>query len=498
MASFESFRAVRWVRSMNLVLQAILFLTFFAGLNYLAKNHSARFDLTQYRRYSLSAETLSYVRNLPQNIRVVATVSEDVTDIPVEVRGLINEYVRATETSGHGKVTFEVVNVYRNRRRAEELGLEQPNVLLLISGDRPRGLRMDELYQMKRSGNELVREAFQGEQVLTSAMLEVSKPERQHIYFLVGHGELQPDDTNAAKGLSTLANELRVRNFAVDTLDLSINRRIPEDAALLVAVAPQTAYSDSEREMLRQYAKVNAGRIILLLAPGVSQIRLGLYELLVEDWGITVLDDVIYETDPKYRTDDGDLIVREFAPHPITETLLSYKWYLRWGYTRTVSPIPVAGSGLNVTTVAAVSKTAWGDVGYRSGLPPAFGNTGNTHPTAGMKPEGQLGVVVASERIAPRGNLQFSVRAGRVVVFGSGDFVANQRIESAGNQEVFLRAVNWAVERDWALTVPSRPIERFQLAMSAADLNRMNYLLWFALPGATALLGLIVYWTRRK
>ncbi len=46
MPPFDSFRAARWVRTLNLVLQAVLFLTLFAGLNYLARNHAWRFDLT--------------------------------------------------------------------------------------------------------------------------------------------------------------------------------------------------------------------------------------------------------------------------------------------------------------------------------------------------------------------------------------------------------------------------------------------------------------------
>jgi hypothetical protein len=35
----QSFRAVRWLRTLNLVLQAFLVLTLFGGLNYLARNH---------------------------------------------------------------------------------------------------------------------------------------------------------------------------------------------------------------------------------------------------------------------------------------------------------------------------------------------------------------------------------------------------------------------------------------------------------------------------
>ena len=109
-----------------------------------------------------------------------------------------------------------------------------------------------------------------------------------------------------------------------------------------------------------------------------------------------------------------------------------------------------------------------------------------------------MGVAVASERISVRDNLPFSVRGGRLVVFGTGDLIANNRLGVAGNWNVFLGAVNWSVDRDSQLNIPARPIERFQLSLSADNLLKLRYTLLLALPAAAALLGLIVYWTRRS
>ena len=91
----DSFRAARWIRTLNLVLQAILFLTFIGGLNYLAGAHAWRKDLTRYRRYSLSPETLSYLAELSRPVHIVTT-SDEKSDNP-EVDGLLREYVNATE-----------------------------------------------------------------------------------------------------------------------------------------------------------------------------------------------------------------------------------------------------------------------------------------------------------------------------------------------------------------------------------------------------------------
>lgn len=84
-----------------------------------------------------------------------------------------------------------------------------------------------------------------------------------------------------------------------------------------------------------------------------------------------------------------------------------------------------------------------------------------------------------------------------MVVFGTGDMISNARFEIAGNRAVFLNAVNWTVDRDLQLSIPPRPIERFQLSISAAEFSKLRYALLLILPGAALLLGMLVYWTRR-
>ncbi len=113
-----------------------------------------------------------------------------------------------------------------------------------------------------------------------------------------------------------------------------------------------------------------------------------------------------------------------------------------------------------------------------------------------MDPPDRLGVVVASERLAVRDNLPFSVPGGKLVVFGNGDLVTNGRLDNA-SLLVALNAVNWAVDRDHQLAIAPRPIERFQLSLTATDFTRLRYALLLALPGGALLLGLLVYWTRR-
>jgi len=489
MSFVQSYRAVRWLRTLNLVLQAVLVLTFFAGLNYVAKNHAWRFDLTKQQKYSLSPETLSYVRNLQRPVHIIMTLSPE-SENP-EVKGLIDEYVYATEERGAGQITKELLDVYQNRKRSEELGVEQADILMLVSGTRRRVVTINELYTMK----EKKRHTFHGEQVLTAAILDVSTPVRQKIYFIDGHSELRIDDADAQRGLSALREALKLRNFEVDSVNLTVARGIPNDASLLVGVRPRSSFSKAEQELLRQHLAANAGRLLLFLEPGQSAAALGLEDLLL-DWGVLVQNDVIVDPEPANVAENGDLLVWAFPEHPITKTMHEYKQPLRLGLSRTVMPDPgrTIGGGLNTVTLAATSKSAWGERDFRSAS--KYDPGIDTRPLPGMDPPDRLGLIVASERLAVRDNLPFSVRGGKLVVFGTGDLPANARIDQ-GNFAIFLNAVNWAVDRDRQLSIPARPVERFQLSLSAADFTKLRYTLLLALPGGAMLLGLLVYWTRR-
>mgnify|MGYP000446640182 CR=1 FL=1 len=491
---FHTFRAVRWLRTLNLLLQALLVLTLVGGLNYLARNHPLRFDLTRHRSFSLSPETLSYVKNLTRPVRIVVTVNADSAN--PEVRGLLQEYRLATEANPAGAIKVDYIDVYQNRREAEPLGLDQPDVILLLAGDQRRALPVDELYRITRDKDgKPQRTAFLGEQALTAALLDVSDPDRKKIFFLGGHGELRPEDTDPNRGLSLVRDQLRIRNFDVESLDLTVARQIPEKAALLIAVAPQSGFNAKERELLRQYLSASAGRLILFLAPGAAH---GLEDLLL-DWGILVDDTLIADTGNGNMTEDGDLIIGAFQPHPVTRTLLDFGLALRFGPTRSVRPDPgrsLTGT-LNTVTLAASSTTAWGERSYRERIIPRYDPGIDLRPIPGMEPKDRLGVVTAAERVAVREGLAFSLRGGRLIVFGSGDVIANSRITNAGNLSIFLSAVNWTVDRDTQLNIPARPIERFQLSLSAGELTKLRYALLFAVPGLAALLGLAVYWTRR-
>ncbi len=490
----DSFRAARWVRLINLILQAVLFVSFFAGLNYVARKHTWRFDLSENHRQSLSPETKSYLNELQQDVRVIVTLTDDKDNTELaqaykDISTLLREYNYTSARNERGRIMVEYLDVYQNRKKAEELRIEVPNVVLLLCGDKRRVLLPFDFYQIRKKGKDYTREAFKGEATLTAAILDVSSPEKKKIYFLQGHAELNPDDVSE-RGLSQIRDELRNRNFEMASLDLAQTRKVPDDASLLIIAGQQGRYQRAEEELLRNYLQTRAGRLIWMIDPWRDS---GL-ENLIFDWGVLVYDKQIYDIDPNEQDENSNLRLRYFRAHDITQNIINNAMPVIVGPTRVVS-VDIGrpkDDGLTVNTLINSSPSSWGETSYRlRHIKPEF--------TAGedLRDKEGLGVLTVSERLKPANNLPLSIKGGRLAVFGTSDLVTNNRISIVGNLNLFLATVNWCVERDAQLNIPARPIESFQLALSQEQIAQLRLGLLFIVPGAVALLGFIVAWTRR-
>lgn len=503
MAEPTRFRANRWLRTVNLALQALLVLTFTAGLNYVAISHPWRFDLTASHRYTLSPETVAFLRDkITRPAKIVVTIPED-TEKPAaaaalaDLRGLLREYVIATMSSPGRRITVEYLNVAQRLKEAAELGVDQPDLVYVISGDRRRAIPLDELYKVKDKR----REAFLGEAAITPALLEVSSPDKSRIYFLTGEGEMAIDSTDPNRGLSELRDQLQMLNYEALPLNLNAVPRVPDDASLVVVAEPNAGVSPGVLDKLRLYAqgadRQRPGSLIIVMPNVLMGRNHGMDRLLRDDWGIDAGDDVIVDPTPGALTDNGALLLNRYLAHPVTQKLIDYRLQLPIGPSRSlIADVPRTNRGdLSITSLAIAGSEAWGERTLQAGQPAVYnpGIDSKANPMTG----GVLGAIMLSERTGAANELNFSLPRGRVIVFG-GDVFSNDRLANPANRTLILNAINWIINRDTQLNVPARPIDRYQLTLSQSDLGRLRLSLLFIAPGIAAALGLLVYWTRRN
>lgn len=489
MKHFESFESNRWIWRINLFLQVILIFALFGIVNYIGMNVYVRHDLTRNRAFSLSPETISYIRELTEPVNFYVTIAPDEQDENIDqayrdVRGILREFEYVSRENPTGHIRVEMLNVYAQRVRAESLGIDQPNVVILESGGLKIPVFLDELYNTKN----LERSQFQGEKVFTSRLLDVTSREKPVLYFLQGHGEMRLADVDPLRGISQLAASLQGRNYNTYELDLSSTRRVPEDADMVIILSPQSPILQAEQEILREYLNAGNGRVLI----GVDPAREHGLEDLFFDWGILVDDVVAIETDPNFRDPAGDLRVRRMAPHPITQVLIDNQLPVLMGFARSVRADPgrPLDDSLEVVELMATSESSFGESNYSQAGRPAF------DPSRDLR--GPIKLATVAERKVDS-QLGVNLPGGRVIAFGNTDFIANHRIvQSTGNFTLFLNSVSWALARDNRLNIPARPVERLQLTLSQEQLAWARISILAGPSLIVALIGSIVYLSRRR
>ncbi len=490
MRAWESYQFANRLKRLHHYVRILLMLSFLVGLNYLAWQHFRRFDLTEGRRYALSPETRAYLQELTQPVRIVVTIPANSPRAEEQAlfhytSRLLQEYVYQSRRPDGFLLSTEFVDIYQDLARAAELardhGLEHPNTVLVVSGNRRRLIRPDELITFAQ----LKPVAYTGEAALTSAIMEVTQDRSPRIYFVQGHQEARPTDTSPQTGLSQLARELRLRNFVLEQLDLSTVPAVPEDAAVLVVADPRGALLASEVDKLRSYLADRAGRLLMWLRPGVQHGMDGLFA----EWGLWLPDQLVIEPDPGYREPAGTLLIRNLGEHPITSSLIQHQTYILSGLARPVFPtLPKPpDERVRFFPLLATSASSWAEAAYRQPGEPEF------DPATDQA--GPIPIAVATERRAAS-HLGINVPGGRMVVLGAPDLFANQRIAAAGNISLFFNALNWLLDRERLLAIPPRPAETYQIVLSQVQLRQLA-MAFLLVPGAVALLGFLVLWIRQ-
>jgi hypothetical protein len=488
---FDDFRIARRFLSLNRGLQALLLVSLIVGVNLFALKFKVQWDITPDKANSLSPETVAHMQRISGELEIHAVIN-DQAQLPdgryliQDLAPILNQYAHIADRVGLSQFRTGMVHLFRDRDRVAQLKerfrFQEENVILVSAGDRRRVLSMSELYSQNPEAEEW---EFRGEQMITAAILEVTDPKGKLIHVTVGHGEMAIGDTDPDRGLSELVAWLDARNIRTAPIDLSSHDRIPDQTDLLLIPSPQAEFRSEDVEKLRQYAERSSGSIVILLEP-FRKHNLG---ELFHDWGILADEAVILDPGPDYQTSSGKLIVRRFAEHPISQSLIDNKLYVFASRPAPVRSDPANPRvpGVQRTSLMATSDTSWMEFSFLQERVPAF--------TRGRDVPGPIPIAMLAERKGGD-TLGLSLRGGRVLVVGDSLILSNELFRLHGNRTFITNIVNWNLQRHHLLSIPPERIRTWRITASESDLQTLLVALMI-LPASIALLGLFIRVIRR-
>jgi gliding-associated putative ABC transporter substrate-binding component GldG len=262
------------------------------GINVLASLVHGRFDLTEEKRYSLSAPTSQVFAGLQQPVTIDVFVTGD--ELPAVVRKFqdaVGDFLsEAREYSGN-RIQYRFINPYENladtsaERLMEdslqyEYGLypalldapekvgDKMEIVKLIHGAVIRygdaSMGIDFLQGVKNLGTgEAERAALYNEveskleYKFASAIQKITTTDKPVIAYALGNGEGW--GYNVDDAVRTLLND-----YAFDTLNIPQAPYIPSQIDALVILKPTQAFSDRDKLKIDQYV-MNGGKVLWML-----------------------------------------------------------------------------------------------------------------------------------------------------------------------------------------------------------------------------------------
>ena len=325
---------------------------------------------------------------------------------------------------------------------------------------------------------------FRGEQLFTSALLNVTQTKPVKAYFLQGHGEHSLNEED--QGYGRFVKMLRNNNIQAGALNpLMAANDIPPDCGLLIIGGPSRQLDRDELIKIDRYLARGGRMFAMLNILQARQVPVGLEQLLL-NWNIQAGLDWVQDPAQAEAGDPYIFLASNYGTHPIVRSMLrtSVKMYGPRSVSRRAGQQPMADAP-KVTEILFTSSAG-------RLITPAE-NPGE----AIVAKQGSLPLAVAAER----GKIQgVSAEDGstRIVVVGESMFVSNLLIGHMANSDFANQIVNWLVNRDSLLNeIGPSPLSEYQILLTEAQMRQVRWLFLGAIPGAAVVLGFFV-WMRRR
>lgn len=296
-----------------------------------AKQKNVRKDVSYFKTSSPGESTRKIVDSLKAPIKVLMFFPE-VNEVGEEVRGYFQELGRQT-----GKVQVERYDRLVSAQLAQKYQVQRDGTVVLVRAGDDAGaagaaaeksgkFEIDTDFDKARRQTGKLRIL---DQTVNTELLKLVR-EKRKAYLTVGHGEINDPDSLPAQVRARFPDAkamvikaiLGQLNYEVKTLPtIDLNREVPADATLVMALGPKLPFEPGELNTLTGYLD-RGGRLLVAIDPQ------GDFELgpLEGYFGVgldrhLIHDDKNYTPERGQPTDKMLALTNGFSSHPATTAL---------------------------------------------------------------------------------------------------------------------------------------------------------------------------------
>jgi ABC-type uncharacterized transport system involved in gliding motility auxiliary subunit len=431
---------------------ALLFLAAALALYALAAHHPMQWDVTQNASNTLQEASQNVLQQLPGELTLtVYATGQDATlgDIHRAVRDFMANYLRYKPN-----ITIAFVDPVKEPDKMRGANIQANGEIVVQYGE-----RSEHLTQLN-------------EQALTSALLRLAHSRDKLVMYLEGHGERSLTGI-ANYDLGEFGKRLIENGYRVNGLNLTIAQDVPANASLLVITQPQVNLLPGEVDKLLRYIDGGGNLLWLIDAEPLHGL-----EPLAEKLGLLLTPGLVIDpAAEEMRAPANWALASGYPPHPVTHSF------------DLITVFPLArniGSEENGTwqrsTLVEAAPNGW--ISTRKLRPKMHFDRNNDVP-------GPATIALALQRDADD-------RDQRIVVVGSGAFLANAYSGNGGNLDLGINMVNWLANEERLISIQPRSSKDSTVTLSRTKLSVISGTFLLALPLLLALTGGLIWRQRRK
>lgn len=461
---FLSYKSTRYGANLSLIIFLVLGSLIF--INYFAKEHDKRWDVTFRRTNSLSPQTKKILKDLDRKVRFsYFGDGQRFRQKKLQAEKSLKAYRNETKL-----VELEFVEVNQRPTYAKSLDVaEYDTVVMGFVGDDKKVTKVKGVAEEK----------------LTNGLIRLLKNEEQVVYFTVGHGERGLGDTKSAESLSLLASFIEQESYTVRTLNLAKVGKVPEDATTLVIAGPKTGFLPQEIKELEEWLS-KGGRLLVAFDLDLSRKGLpsGAKQMakLLKSYGVEVGEKLILDTSSRQAQLQGQMIIGSTYSHdhmitkdfPRSNIKLQQVANFVFPFSTYLLPGKVEETNrgekkFKIIPLARSPITAWAEHNW-SEL-----KTGRVHYNEGTDDRGEKSLALAIEEAAKESPT-------RLVVFSTSTFVVNGLIELASNKDFFMNALAWLSDQGSFISIRSKGEVNSRLNLDPSWMNLIFLIIVLAFP----------------
>ncbi|MDD4964883.1 MAG: GldG family protein [Gallionella sp.] len=441
----------QWLTVLRKLLFVVLLLSIVSGLGYLAYRYPVQRDVTFVGMNSLEPASVDVLNTLTGAVSVTVYATEQDAqhgDLRKIIRDFFSLYQRYKSDI---KLTFIDPEKESDKARAAHIQLNG-EMIIEYAG------RSEHLTKLN-------------EPLLTNTLMRLARSSNQTVMYLDGHGERKLDGAANFDLGNPFGAKLKQNGFKISSLNLAIAPDIPQNISVLVITHPQLDLMAGEVDKLVRYVE-NGGNLLWL----VDADNLHGLERLAEKLELILPSGIVI-----------DPAAQEMRA-PVT-------WALGAGYM----PHAITQNFDLITAFPSARPLLWNEhAGWKTLVEVA--------PRGWVSQTALLGKFDFDKRndtkgpVAIAAALQRTVndRDQRIVVVGSGEFLANSFAGNGGNVTLGLNMLNWLSNDERLITLNPRPSKDVKLALSEKQLVGISLTFLIGLPLLLAGWGGYLWWKRRR